>query len=134
MASYFNSFQVKTPGRTGFINITRQVKDIVHQSRESEGLCTVFIPHTTCAVTINEAADPDVVRDMDMELNKIVPFDDGYTHFEGNSAAHIKTTLTGPSLSIPIHKGELTLGTWQGIYLAEFDGSRTRDVKIQILS
>ena len=130
----FSNFKVQTDNTTSFINITSQVKRAVADANLREGICVVYIPHTTCGVTINEAADPDVQRDMLMELNKIVPFQDGYAHGEGNSAAHIKTSLMGPSVTVPIHDGRLTLGTWQGIYLTEFDGPRNRSVYLQILS
>jgi secondary thiamine-phosphate synthase enzyme len=92
----------------------------------------VFIPHTTAAVTINENADPDVQRDMTREIDKVIPFEDGYHHFEGNSAAHIKTTLTGSSEMIVVESGKLQLGRWQGIYFCEYDGPRTREVWIKV--
>lgn len=123
-----HTFEVATSGRTEFIDITSTVKSIVEERGVKEGICTVFVPHTTAGVTINEAADPAVRHDMVRELNKIVPFDDGYTHAEGNSAAHIKATLVGPSVSIPVSGGRLILGTWQGIYFCEFDGPRRRSV------
>ncbi|WP_319559885.1 secondary thiamine-phosphate synthase enzyme YjbQ [Marispirochaeta sp.] len=129
----FFNFKIKTTGQTVFIDITSQVKRIVSDAGIREGICLVYIPHTTCGVTINEAADPDVQRDMLMELNRIVPFQDGYAHAEGNSAAHIKTSMMGPSVSIPVHDERLTLGTWQGIYLTEFDGPRNRSVYVQLI-
>ena len=94
----------------------------------TDGIITVFIPHTTAGVTINENADPAVTKDILMELNKRFPFEDGYTHAEGNSAAHIKASLVGSSATIPVERGSLQLGTWQGIYFCEFDGPRTRSV------
>ncbi|MFP4619583.1 MAG: secondary thiamine-phosphate synthase enzyme YjbQ, partial [Spirochaetaceae bacterium] len=97
-----------------------------------DGMCTVFIPHTTCGVTLNENADPSVRSDIRMELDKIVPLQDGYAHMEGNSAAHIKASLMGSSVSIPLQNGDLMLGTWQGIYLCEFDGPRTRSVVVTL--
>jgi secondary thiamine-phosphate synthase enzyme len=93
----------------------------------------LFVPHTTAALTINENADPDVVRDMIMELNKIVPMDDGYRHGEGNSAAHIKSTLVGASETVLIEDGEPVLGTWQGIYFCEFDGPRRRKLHLKVM-
>ncbi len=123
-----HTFQVKTNERRGFIDITGEVKSFLKDAGITEGLCTVFVPHTTAAVTINEAADPSVQRDIVAELDKIVPFDDGYTHAEGNSAAHIKASLIGASVSIPVSGGELSLGTWQGIFFCEFDGPRRRSV------
>ncbi|HEX9654749.1 MAG TPA: secondary thiamine-phosphate synthase enzyme YjbQ, partial [bacterium] len=97
-----------------------------------EGVCHVYVPHTTAGVTINEGADPDVPRDMIMELNKIVPFEDGYRHGEGNSAAHIKASLMGSSATVLIQNGKLLLGTWQAIFFCEFDGPRTRRVQVGI--
>ena len=129
----FINFKIKTTGQTVFMDISSQVKRIVADAGLREGICLVYIPHTTCGVTINEAADPDVQRDMLMELNRIVPFQDGYAHAEGNSAAHIKTSMMGSSVSIPVHDGRLTLGTWQGIYLTEFDGPRNRSVFVQLI-
>ncbi len=130
----FRSFKIATDSRTCFMNITSRIKRVLTETGVQEGICTVYIPHTTCGITINEAADPDVERDMLMELNKIVPFNDGYAHGEGNSAAHIKTSLMGPGVTIPVHEGRLTLGTWQGIYLTEFDGPRQRSVHVQLIS
>jgi secondary thiamine-phosphate synthase enzyme len=123
-----HTFEVQSNGKTGFIDITSTVKSIVQDTGVKEGICTVFVPHTTAGVTINEAADPAVKQDIVTELNKIVPFDDGYTHAEGNSAAHIKASLVGSSVSIPVSGGRLILGTWQGIYFCEFDGPRRRNV------
>jgi secondary thiamine-phosphate synthase enzyme len=127
-------FEVQTHERTEFIDVTRRVQEIVARSGIQAGLCVVYVPHTTAACTINEHADPDVVRDMLMELNKIIPFEDNYRHDEGNSAAHIKTSLIGSSHSIPIHQSRLALGTWQGIFLCEFDGPRTRQMFVQIVA
>ena len=125
------SFTVHTTDQTTMVNITAKVSDIVRSSGVNDGICYVFIPHTTAAVTINESADPDVVADMIMEFNKVIPFHDHYQHREGNSAAHIKTTLTGTSEIIFIENGRLNLGTWQGIFLCEFDGPRTRQVWVK---
>lgn len=129
----FYTFNVKTPQTTAMLDITSKVQDAVSKSKVKEGLCVVFIPHTTAAVTINENADPDVVRDILMELNKVIPFSDGYHHMEGNSAAHIKSSLMGFSETIIIKDSRLLLGTWQGIYLTEFDGPRVRKVHIKII-
>ena len=114
-------------------DITRQVQQVVTGSGVKEGICTVFIPHTTAAVTINENADPDVVRDFTMEIGKIVPWEDGYHHFEGNSAAHLKSSMIGFSEQIIIEDGRLVLGTWQGIYFCEYDGPRSRKVIVKII-
>jgi secondary thiamine-phosphate synthase enzyme len=127
-------FSVHTTDRTSMVSITSQVNDAVIKSGVTNGLCYVFIPHTTAAVTINESADPDVVEDMVMELNKVIPFQDRYLHSEGNSAAHIKTSLVGSSECIFIDNGRLMLGTWQGIFLCEFDGPRTRKVWVKTVT
>jgi secondary thiamine-phosphate synthase enzyme len=121
-------FGVSTKSRTEFVDITSQVASALGESGLTSGLCTVFIPHTTAAVTINENADADVARDIVTELNKVIPFDDGYRHAEGNSAAHIKSSLVGCSITVPVEEGRLRLGTWQGIYFCEFDGPRSRRV------
>jgi secondary thiamine-phosphate synthase enzyme len=126
-------FAVQTKKRDQMIDITNQVQDSVTKFGVKEGICVVYIPHTTAGVTINENADPDVVRDMLYELDKMVPHEDGYHHFEGNSAAHIKATMTGFSQTILIHEGKLMLGRWQGIYFCEYDGARTRTVVIKIM-
>jgi len=123
---------VKTQQRTELIDVTHRVEELVASSGIRSGLCTVYVPHTTAGCTINEHADPDVARDMLMELNKIVPFEDNYRHDEGNSAAHIKATLVGCSHSIPIDQGRLVLGTWQGIFFCEFDGPRTRQLFVRL--
>jgi len=122
------SFSVRTSKRTEFIDITSEVQGAVSAIGVEEGVCIVFVPHTTAGVTVNENADPSVTRDILKELNKIVPFEDGYTHGEGNSAAHIKSSLVGCSSTILVRGGRLALGTWQGIYFCEFDGPRSRQV------
>lgn len=127
------TIRVKTHERTEFVNITQQVKKSVHSENVERGLCTVYCPHTTAAITINEAADPSVQRDILMELNKVVPLNDGYAHMEGNSAAHIKASVIGESVTVPIENGSLVLGTWQGIFFCEFDGGRNRSVHIHII-
>ena len=126
------TYQVKTSGRQEMINISRQVHESIEASGIIEGICTVFIPHTTAGVTINENADPDVVRDMLIELDKIVPLQDGYHHYEGNSAAHIKASMMGASLQVIVSEGRPLLGTWQGIYFCEFDGPRTRKFHVSV--
>lgn len=127
-------YSVKTSSRTEMVNIDRLVNEAVRESGVSEGICVVFVPHTTSAVTINENADPDVRRDIIMELNKLIPFSDGYAHLEGNSAAHIKTTLTGSSETVLISGGRPLLGTWQSLFFCEFDGPRNRKVWISVQS
>ena len=126
------TLQVKTSAHTQMLDITRQIQDAVTDSGVKSGICTIFIPHTTAAVTINENADPDVVRDFTMEINKIVPWEDGYHHMEGNSAAHLKSSMIGFSEQVIIEDGRLVLGVWQGIYFCEYDGPRTRKVIVKI--
>ena len=124
-------FSLNTPAE-GFIDITGQVRKIVASGNVQNGLCQIFVPHTTAGVTINENADPDVVTDMLAALGKIVP-DLHYRHSEGNSPAHVKSSLVGCSITVPISEGRLSLGTWQGIYFCEFDGPRTRKVWVQLV-
>ena len=126
-------FTVRTSSRVQFVNIDDLLADAVNESGIKDGICVVFVPHTTAGVTINENADPDVVRDIIMEVNKIVPFQDGYHHMEGNSAAHIKSSLVGPSLSLIVENGGIVYGTWQSVYFCEFDGPRTRRVYIKVI-
>jgi len=122
---------VRTNNRTQLVDITKEIQKVVDNNEYKSGIVTIFIPHTTAAVTINENADPDVQRDIVMEINKVIPFEDGYHHFEGNSAAHIKSSLFGFSETIIVESGQLQLGTWQGIYFCEFDGPRNRQVWIK---
>ncbi|MEA2021878.1 MAG: secondary thiamine-phosphate synthase enzyme YjbQ [Candidatus Caldatribacteriota bacterium] len=124
---------IKTNTRTQILDITIHIQKVVDESKVSEGICYIFVPHTTAGITINENADPSVKSDILMELNKIVPFKDNYAHKEGNSAAHIKASLMGFSQNIIINKGSLVLGTWQGIYFFEFDGPRTRNLYVKIV-
>ena len=125
--------EVRTDRHTQMIDITRKVQQVVTESGVQEGICMVFIPHTTAAVTINENADPDVVRDFTTEIGKIVPWEDGYHHMEGNSAAHLKSSMIGFSEHIIIENGRLVLGTWQGIYFCEYDGPRNRKCYVKII-
>ncbi len=127
------SFDVRTSTQTEFINITRSVQEAVKKIGIRDGICIIFIPHTTAGVTINENADPSVVRDILMELNKIIPFKNQYQHMEGNSPAHIKSSLVGCSQIVLIESGKLVLGTWQGIFFCEFDGPRSRKVHIKVV-
>jgi len=123
---------VKTDVREQFVNITARINALLAESGIEDGRCTVFVSHTTAAVTINEDADPDVMEDLLRYLQKMVPLKGSYRHREGNSDAHIKAALLGCSLHLIIKDGSLDLGTWQGVFLAEFDGPRTRSVKIWI--
>ena len=124
---------IKTNAQTQILDITAQVQKVVSESGITEGLCCVFVPHTTVGVTINENADPSVKQDIVMELNKIIPFDDNYGHLEGNSAAHIKASIIGSSVNIPLKNNNLLLGTWQGICFCEFDGPRQRHFYVKII-
>lgn len=127
------TFGVKTNQHTAMVEITGEVRAKVLESGVKNGICVVYVPHTSAGITINENADPDVVKDFMMEINKIVPFEDGYRHVEGNSAAHIKASLMGFSQTVIIEDGNLLLGTWQGIYFMEFDGPRIRKVHVKII-
>lgn len=124
------SFSVRTGARTELVDITGQVRSAATSLGIDEGVCTVFVPHTTAGITINENADPSVQRDILAELNKVIPFEDGYSHMEGNSAAHIKASMMGSSVQVIVENGRLVLGTWQGIYFCEFDGPRSRKVYV----
>ena len=128
------TFQVKTTTQTEFIEITHSVQGAVQETGVRDGICIIFVPHTTAAVTINENADSSVVQDIVMELNKIVPFKNQYRHMEGNSPAHIKASLTGCSEIVLVESGKLVLGTWQGIFFCEFDGPRNRKVHVKMIS
>lgn len=131
--SKITGFSVRTDKHTEMIDITRQVQGVVREKNVDRGICIVYVPHTTAAITINENADPDVVRDFTMEINKLVPWEDGYRHAEGNSAAHLKASMIGFSQTILIEDGRLVLGTWQGIYFCEFDGPRSRKVYVKVI-
>lgn len=123
---------LKTP-EYGFVDITSQVELAVRESGVEEGLCVVYCPHTTAAITINENADPDVVHDLKLALADIFPDRREFLHREGNSAAHLKSSIIGASEIIPISDGRMVLGTWQGIYFCEFDGPRTRKCYVQVI-
>lgn len=127
-----SEFDIKTRTKEEFIDLTHRVQEFVSISGVTEGLCTVFVPHTTAGITINENADPSVRSDLLMTLQKIVPDSLRYTHLEGNSPAHVKASLLGSSVQVIINKGILRLGTWQGIFFGEFDGPRSRTVFIHL--
>jgi secondary thiamine-phosphate synthase enzyme len=127
------TFMVATKTRTDFIDITHDVQHLLTQSGVMSGLCHVFIPHTTAGVTINENADPDVKKDIMETLEKMVPWHGHYRHNEGNSPAHIKASMMGFSISLPVREGSLVLGTWQCIYFCEFDGPRSRTVIVSVI-
>ena len=124
---------VKTGSRTEFIDITRDIEEAIRSETVEDGVCMLFVPHTTAAITINESADPSVKSDILMVLNKIVPWEEAYGHLEGNSPAHIKSSIIGPSEVIGVESGRLKLGTWQGVFFCEFDGPRSRKLHIRLL-
>lgn len=127
----YTELKVRT-AESEMVDITEQVRDIVRSSGVTEGYCFVFSEHTTAGLTINENADPDVKTDMLYGLDRAFPARPEYRHAEGNSHAHLRTSCVGPSVTVIISGGELVLGTWQGIYLCEFDGPRTRTVAVKV--
>ena len=129
-----HTLNVRTQSRTEMVDITGRVQELVQASGVSEGVCHIFSAHTTAGLTINENADPSVQADILMVLNKVISDRETYRHLEGNSPAHIKTSLMGPDLTVLVTQGKLLLGTWQGIFLAEFDGPRTRKVHVKLLA
>jgi len=124
---------VKTHKQCEMVDITSDIERMVGKSKVKSGICYAFVPHTTAGITINENADPDVERDILMELNKIVPLKDDYLHAEGNSAAHIKSSIIGCSQEVLIEEGSLRLGTWQSLFFCEFDGPRSRKVWVKVM-
>lgn len=128
----WTSFQVSTKRRAQLADITDKVAAAVEKSGARDGVCHVYVPHTTAGVTINEGADPDVARDLELHLARLVPKDSDFQHAEGNSDSHVKTALVGPSVSAPVRDGKLSLGTWQAIFLCEWDGPRTRTVEVAV--
>ena len=127
-------FTLKTTARNQFVEITDRVREAVAASGTKSGLCVVYCPHTTAAITVNENADPDVVHDMLLHLNRTVPKDQaGFRHGEGNSDSHVKASLVGPSVTLVVNDGDVVLGRWQGVYFCEFDGPRTRTVLVQVV-
>ena len=127
------SINVTTRARSELIDITVQVQNVVASSGKSSGICQVFVTHTTAGVTINEKADPDVRADIIASLEQTYPWKNNYRHNEGNSAAHIKASIVGSSVLIPVQDGRLVLGTWQCIFFCEFDGPRTRSVVVNVI-
>jgi len=128
------TFAVRTRQRSEMVDITREVAEIVRRSGVERGHCVVFVPHTTTGVTINEHADPDVAADMIDVLDRIVPWNGPYRHTEGNTAAHVKASLTGSSATIIVESNSLRLGTWQGIFFCEYDGPRSRNVWVSLVA
>ncbi|HKL75492.1 MAG TPA: secondary thiamine-phosphate synthase enzyme YjbQ [Halanaerobiales bacterium] len=125
--------KVKTKDRVELVDITKKVKKLVEDQSIKSGILVINIPHTTAGVTINENADPSVKKDIVNELNKVIPFNDNYNHLEGNSAAHIKSSIIGSDQIIIIENGKLQLGRWQGIFFCEFDGPRNRKMNFKII-
>ena len=125
--------EIKTNKRIEFLDITDKLNALIHSSGIKDGICFIHVPHTTAAVTINENADPDVINDIISASNKLIPVSDSYTHIEGNSDSHIKSSLFGQTLNLIIEGSKLLLGIWQGVYFCEFDGPRTRKVNVKLL-
>lgn len=128
------TLNIKSKSKVEFIDITEEVNKIIKESNIKSGLCYLYVPHTTAGITVNEGADPSVKRDIIITLNRIIPFEGDYQHMEGNSAAHIKSTIVGVSLNLIVEDGKLFLGTWQSVYFCEFDGPRHRRVLIKLVS
>ncbi len=127
-----STLRVKTTRRTELLDITREVQRAIQEASVASGMCHLYVPHTTAGITINENADPDVPRDIEAAMDRLVPREASYKHSEGNADAHIKSTLTGVSLTVQIEGGELQLGRWQGIFFCEYDGPRQREVRLRI--
>jgi len=128
-----SEFEVSTSSKTQALDITHRVESVVHTNGAEEGVCIVYVPHTTAGIMINEGADPAVVQDILVKLEELVPWRGAYRHAEGNSAAHIKSSLLGHAATVAIKGGRLKLGTWQAIFLCEFDGPRHRRVEVSVL-
>lgn len=126
------TLEIATPEHSALVDITDRVAALVRERGIKSGICTLYVPHTTAAITINEGADPAVAEDLLAGLDRLVPWNHPYRHREGNAAAHIKATLTGPSVQVPIDGGRLLLGTWQRIFFCEFDGPRARKVRLHL--
>ena len=126
--------RVKTAARAQLKDITAEVERVVGKSGVRAGICYLYVPHTTAGICVNEAADPDVATDIAATLDRLVPRDDGYRHFEGNADSHVKSTLVGVSETIPVEGGRLALGRWQGVFFCEFDGPRERTVKVKVVA
>lgn len=125
-----HTLSVETHHPDDWINITQEVTELLRKSGETSGVVTVFVPHTTAAITVQENADPPLKQDINQVLARLFPRDESYRHCEDNAASHMKAVMVGPSIQVPFHDGKLSLGTWQGIYLCEFDGPRERQVVV----
>jgi secondary thiamine-phosphate synthase enzyme len=136
MAAGIRSDQLTVQSRkqADVVDVTERVQRVVTESGVEAGLCHVYVPHTTAGVFINENADPAVMADLLQSLEGLVPWENGYQHAEGNAAAHIKATLVGVSQTVPVRNGKLALGRWQGIYFADFDGPRERQLRVTVLA
>ena len=132
--SVARTIQVRTSRRTELKDVTAEIEAIVREAGCTEGVCHLYVPHTTAGVLINEGDDPAVARDIEAALDRLIPHAAGYTHAEGNADSHIKTALVGSSETIPVEAGRLALGRWQSVFFAEFDGPRTRELRIKIVS
>ncbi len=133
VSAAWRTIAVETGARTQIKDITREVARVVKESGVENGVCHLYVPHTTAGILINECDDPDVARDIGEALDRLVPRDAGYKHYEGNADSHIKASLVGSSQVVPIEGGKLGLGRWQGIFFCEFDGPRKREVKVRIV-
>jgi secondary thiamine-phosphate synthase enzyme len=129
----FETLNIKTSSRVEMVNITERIANLITRHNINSGICCLFVPHTTAGITINENADSSVQRDINSKLSNLIPAGDNYSHLEGNSDSHIKSTVVGSSLNIIIDKGRPVLGTWQGIYFCEFDGPRNRNLYIKLI-
>jgi secondary thiamine-phosphate synthase enzyme len=127
----FFTIPITTKSRSEMIDITSEVEDKLKKTGLKDGMCFLFVPHTTAGITINESADPSVATDIQATLNKLIPWEGSYRHMEGNSAAHIKSSLIGSSITVFVEAGRLILGTWQGIFFCEFDGPRSRKLHMK---
>jgi secondary thiamine-phosphate synthase enzyme len=125
------TLSIRTQDRSEMVDITSQVKEEVRKAGIEEGVCYLYVPHTTAGITINEGADPSVAADIQAKLDALIPWEGPYRHLEGNAAAHIKSSLVGNSVMVPVESGRLKLGTWQSIFFCEFDGPRTRKAYIK---
>ena len=133
VSAAWQALAVETTARTEIKDITQDVARLVTQSRVENGLCHLYVPHTTAGILVNESDDPDVARDIGATLDRLAPRDAGYKHYEGNADSHIKSSLVGVSETVPVEGGKLGLGRWQGIFFCEFDGPRRREVKVRIV-
>jgi secondary thiamine-phosphate synthase enzyme len=129
----FKVIDIRSTKRIEFIDVTDRIDSIVHDSKIKDGLCVILIPHTTAGITINENADPDVPFDIINKINKLIPENENFQHLEGNSDAHIKSSIFGATLNLMIDVGRIILGTWQNVYFCEFDGPRNRKIYVKII-